>query len=321
VTVRLRIGPVAALLLAGVLVAVVAVLPALADGASPFGVGRPDAVMTGPPSGVGAWILAQQSAFYRALSGSIRASKQNGTAPWGLMAISLAYGVFHAAGPGHGKAVISAYLFASGDTLRKGVLLAFLSALVQAVAAIALVAVLAAVLGATAAAMDGVTLTLERASYGLIAAVGAWLAWRKGRALWRLLAGTDHVHGPDCDHVHAPLPAEGMRMGVRSAIGTVLAIGIRPCTGAIVVLVFALAQGVFASGVAATFAMALGTAFTVAAIATLAVTAKGLAVRFAAPGNRAATAALGSLELVIAVALTALGLTLMLGVTSLPGTA
>lgn len=317
----LRLGPVALLVLATGAIVAIAALPALADGASPFGVGRPDGVMTGPPSGIGAWILAQQSEFYRALSGSIRASKQNGTAPWGLISLSLAYGVFHAAGPGHGKAVISAYLFASGDTLRKGVLLAFLSALVQAIAAIALVATLAAVLGATAAAMDGVTLMLERASYGLIAAVGAWLAWRKGRALWRLLAGTDHAHGPDCGHVHAPLPAEGMRMGVRSAIGTVLAIGIRPCTGAIVVLVFALAQGVFASGIAATFAMALGTAVTVAAIATLAVTAKGIAVRFAAPGNRTAAMALGALELVIAIALAALGLTLMLGVASLSGTA
>jgi ABC-type nickel/cobalt efflux system permease component RcnA len=298
---------------------VLATEPAFAQAVTPFGVGRPDATMTGPPSGFGAWILARQSEFYRALSASIRASKQNGTAPWGLMALSLAYGVFHAAGPGHGKAVISAYLFASGDTLKKGVVLAFLSALVQAIAAILLVAVLAAILGATASAMDSVTLTLERLSYGLIAAVGAWLAWRKGSTLWHLVRGSrrghDHVHGPDCGHLHAPLPAEGARMNLRSALGTVMAIGVRPCTGAIIVLVFALAQGVFLSGIAATFAMALGTAVTVAGIATLAVTAKSVAVRFAAPGNPAAAGALGVVELVIALALLGLGLTLMLGVT------
>src|SRR5438105_11656505 len=125
-----------------------------------------------------------------------------------LIGLSLAYGVFHAAGPGHGKAVISAYLFASGETLKKGILLSFAAALVQALSAIVLVTVLAMVLGATARAMDDMALTLERASYALMVAVGLWLLWRKGRGVWGVLAprlgwaggGGANVHDADCGH-------------------------------------------------------------------------------------------------------------------------
>jgi ABC-type nickel/cobalt efflux system permease component RcnA len=296
----------------------------LAEAATPFGVGRPDATV-GSPGGVGAWILAQQGAFYSRLSAAIRASRESGAAAWSLAGLSLAYGVFHAAGPGHGKAVISAYLFASGETLRRGVLLAFASALAQALTAIGLVAVLALVVGATARQMDQAALVLETGSYALIAAVGALLAVRKGAALRRLVrqgkAGSGHVHGPDCRHIPLPAADVARRGGWQGAAAAVLAVGIRPCTGAIIVLVFALAQGIFLAGVAATFAMALGTAVTVAAIAALATGAKGLAARLAAPGGLGPAIALACLELAAGLAVLALGGTLLLGTLALPGQA
>lgn len=300
---------------------------ALAQG-TPFGVGRPDVAISGPPGGFGAWLIAEQSRFYRGLSGAIRASKADGSAAFALIGLSLAYGVFHAAGPGHGKAILSAYLFASGETLRKGVALAFLSAAVQALVAILLVAVMAIVIGATARQMDDATLLLEKASYAFMALVGAWLVARKAAGLWVLVqprpafapAGGPHVHGPDCGHQIAPVPpAPGA--GLRGALGTVLAIGIRPCTGAIIVLVFALAQGVFAIGIAATFAMAIGTASAVAMIAAIAVGAKGLAVRLAAPESRLAALILKLFELAAALAVLALGLTLLAGTLAIPGQA
>ncbi len=65
----------------------------------------------------------------------------------------------------------------------------------------------------------------------------------------------------------------------RKTLAVVLSVGVRPCTGAILVLVFAFAQGLFWAGVAATFAMALGTAITVAALASLALGSRELAVR------------------------------------------
>lgn len=300
---------------------------ALAQTPIPFGVGRPDAPIAAPSNAFVVWVMTEQSRFYKLLSAAIRAWKENGTAAWMLMGLSLAYGVFHAAGPGHGKAVISAYLFASGETLKKGIMLSFAAALVQALSAIVLVTILAMVLGATAQAMDDVALTLERASYALMVGVGLWLLWRKGRGLWALLgqrlgwAGPDlaHVHDAECGHVHAPIPDARQPWSLRSAAGTVFAIGVRPCTGAIIVLVFALAQGVFIAGIASTFAMALGTAVTVSLIATLAVTAKGAAVRLAAPGSFGAALALRSLEVFAALAVLAFGLTLLTGLVALPG--
>ena len=86
-------------------------------------------------------MLAKQSEFYREMSATIRAAKSDGSAVWTLLAISFAYGIFHAAGPGHGKAVISSYLVANQETARRGIVLSFASALLQALVAVALVAV------------------------------------------------------------------------------------------------------------------------------------------------------------------------------------
>jgi ABC-type nickel/cobalt efflux system permease component RcnA len=70
--------------------------------------------------------------------------------------------------------------------------------------------------------------------------------------------------------------------GWRRGFAAILTVGIRPCSGAILVLVFALAQGLFWAGIAATFLMGLGTAITVAAIAVVAVSAKDIAGRLSA---------------------------------------
>ena len=67
--------------------------------------------------------------------------------------------------------------------------------------------------------------------------------------------------------------------GWRRGLAAIVAVGLRPCSGAILVLVFALAQGMFWAGVAATLVMGLGTAITVATIAVLAVSARGIAQR------------------------------------------
>jgi len=153
---------------------------------------------------------------------------------------------------------------------------------------------------------------------------GAWLLWRKGRALWGLVAARFgwpgalvHQHGLDCGHI--PLPVEEVNATRRNGLGTILAAGFRPCTGAIFVLVFALRQDIYSAGILATFAMALGTAVTVAAIATIAVTAKSLAVRLAAPESFAAVLALRLAEAGLAALVLVLGLVLLTGVVGLPG--
>ena len=105
--------------------------------------------------GIVGWILAKQSEFYREMSATIRAAKSDGSAVWTLLAISFAYGIFHAAGPGHGKAVISSYLVANQETARRGIVLSFASALMQSLVAVLIVGIGAWLLNATAKTMCG----------------------------------------------------------------------------------------------------------------------------------------------------------------------
>src|SRR6185437_16165172 len=159
----------------------------------------------GSPAEIGGftgWILAKQAEFYRTLSGLIRAAKADGSAAYTLLGISFLYGVFHAAGPGHGKAVISSYLVANDETWRRGIVLSFASAILQAVTAIALVGIAAALLGATAHVMGNAVRVIEIVSYGLIVLIGLRLLWVKGRSFLALLRPRhEHGHGHH-DHAH-----------------------------------------------------------------------------------------------------------------------
>ena len=324
------------------ILACTAVLAAVlaADGAihaimaqTPFGGPRPPAEPQ--IGGIVGWLLARQSEFYREISATIRAAKSDGSAVWTLLVISFAYGIFHAAGPGHGKAVISSYLVANQETARRGIVLSFASALMQALVAVLIVSVGAWLLNATAKTMCGAEKAIEIGSYALIAAFGVRLVWTKGGSFIRALqasrpepalamAAHRHHHGHDrphahhdhdghahdehCGHSHGPEPSElaGPR-GWRRGLGAVVAVGARPCSGAILVLVFALAQGLFWAGIAATFVMGLGTAITVATIAVLAVSAKDVARRLSAAGEGGGTLIMRGIEFGAA------GLVLLLG--------
>jgi nickel/cobalt exporter len=342
---------------------------------SPFGVGRGPAAAPPPPEGIVGWLLLKQAEFYRSLSGLVRASKADGSAVWGLLGVSFLYGIFHAAGPGHGKAVISSYLVANDETWRRGVVLSFASALLQALMAVAIVGIAAALLGATAKMMSDAVRWIEIASYALIVLLGARLLWSKGRAFLAALgaqrgsapalavaavaAGAHghhhhddahhdhhghghahhshqhhdhldhahhdhahanpthgapgHVHDEHCGHSHGPTPDQLVGPGGwQRGLSAIFAVGLRPCSGAILVLVFALAQGLFWVGVAATFVMGLGTAIAVTGIATLAVGAKGLATRLAS-GRGGGTLALRGLEVAAAALVLAFGVLLLLG--------
>jgi len=319
---------------AAVLAAIFVVDGALHDllAQNPFGGPRPGAAADPQVDGIVGWLLARQSEFYREISGAIRAAKSDGSAVWTLLLVSFAYGIFHAAGPGHGKAVISSYLVANQETARRGIILSFASALMQSLVAVVIVGVCAWLLNATARTMCGAERAVEIASYALIAAFGARLVWIKGGGFIRALqvprlapgpamalAGHDHaghghadhhhdhalglvahhhhdhphdhdhdhghvhVHDEHCGHSHGPTPGQlAGPGGWQRGLSAIFTVGIRPCSGAILVLVFALAQGLFWAGIAATFVMGLGTAITVATIAMLAVSSRNVAQRLSA---------------------------------------
>lgn len=365
-----------AILVAAAVIVVVA-CPAWAQAHNPFGVGISEG--GGSASGPIGWMLQQQTLFERQLSSAVRAARTDGSAVWLLTGLSFAYGVFHAAGPGHGKAVMASYLFASDRALKRALVLSLCAALLQGLVAVLLVGVLALVLHATAQRMKDAASLVESLSYAGIAVLGAWLVWQKGRRFVGALiarpapvssaqasaeafdhprdrghvhdhvrrhdhihpdhalhhpdggdekggvavlsrAAEAHRHGPDCKHYHAPDPAAlGEGFSWREALLTVVAAGSRPCSGAILVLVFALAQGLFLTGMVAVLAMSIGTAVTTGALASLAVLAKGAAVRFAAPETRRGTLVVRGLELLAATVILAAGLSLFLGYTALGG--
>lgn len=266
-------------------------------------------------------MAAWQGHFYRQLTGAVRAWKQDGWAAWLLLGLSFGYGVFHALGPGHGKAVLTAYVLANRETIRNGALLAMLSAFLQALVAIGLVAIAAGVLQVSGVAMNRATWWLELGSYAMMVALGLWLVYRHVlKPVVRWLSqresavaskssahdlaplhkqghapdhthghvhshahgqcgyqhhhnhaqhqASEHVHDESCGHVHMPDPnLIAGPMNWSKAISAILAVGLRPCTGAVFVLVFSLAQGFFIAGIAAALAMGLGTGLTVAALA------------------------------------------------------
>ncbi|TKB59293.1 MAG: nickel/cobalt transporter, partial [Mesorhizobium sp.] len=310
---------------------------------SSLGIGTNDGIApsTGPFAHILMWINLRQQEFYRALAMAMKAMREDGSKLWLLIGLSFAYGIFHAAGPGHGKAVISSYMVANEVALRRGIMLSFVSALLQALTAIVVMLLAYFVLRGTAISMTDAAWFLEIMSYVFVTLFGAWLLWRKaGPAIPRLFGANpgyslsaahaghshaghshsahahaahshaldahdhhDHAHDhhdhgahdhhhahaahdhhshaagevcETCGHSHAPDPAllSGDRFDWRTAWSAVAAVGIRPCSGALIVLSFALLNGLWFGGILSVLAMALGTAITVSALATLAVTAK-----------------------------------------------
>ncbi|TPJ44438.1 nickel/cobalt transporter [Mesorhizobium sp. B2-5-13] len=326
---------------------------------SSLGIGVNDgmAPTTGPFAHILMWINLRQQEFYRALATAMKAMRQDNSKLWVLIGLSFAYGIFHAAGPGHGKAVISSYMVANEVALKRGILLSFVSALLQGLTAILVMLLAYFVLRGTTISMTDAAWFMEIMSFALVTLFGAWLLWRKlGPSVLRLFgkgpayslsaahaghshAGHshvgghshgahdhaahahsyalhahddhDHAHGHShdhhdhgahdhahhdhaggevcetCGHSHAPDPAllSGDRFDWRTAWSAVAAVGIRPCSGALIVLSFALLNGLWLGGLLSVLAMSIGTAITVSALATLAVTAKNWAVYFAGGGR------------------------------------
>ena len=285
---------------------------------SPFGIGFREAAPAA--TGLGGWLLNVQSNFSRNLQGAVTALKAGG-GWWPLVAMGFAYGVFHAAGPGHGKAVIAGYIVAGERSLRRGFSLSAAAALLQACVAIAIVGVGALILKATAGGMTRAGTLIETVSFALVALLGAAVTWRKAGRLAALATDAPAAAcAPGCGHTHLTDAAALDRLGTwRERAGVVLAAGSRPCAGAVLILVFAASQGMLWAGIAATLAMAAGTALTTGVLASLAVFAKALALRLAGGRGRAGALAVGGLELLAAAFVLVLGLALVAGIAASVG--
>ncbi|MBV2144295.1 nickel/cobalt transporter [Falsochrobactrum sp. TDYN1] len=311
---------------------------------SSLGIGANEVAMkpTGPFAHLILWINEQQRSFYLAMTSALKAMRED---PWQasvLVGLSFIYGVFHAAGPGHGKAVISSYMIANETALRRGIVLSFVSSMLQAIVAVAVVGLAWFVLRGTGISMNQTARYMEIASFALVLFFGLWLLARKLPLLfkkqqtdgaasalfaapqsptpafaamnWQDAVGessisqstraaapgtprlnykpavetSDHIfigNGDVCAacgnaHIADPSALSG-DFNWQTAWSAILSVGLRPCSGALIVLTFSLLNGLLLGGLLSTFAMAFGTFITVAALATLAVTAKNTALRLA----------------------------------------
>ncbi len=251
------------------------------------------------------WIMQKQREYHRSLSAKVEALSEAQTwqatwyNAWLLLLLSFLYGVFHAAGPGHGKAVLTTYLLTQPEKLRQGLQLSVLAALLQGVTAIVLVSLLVHGLGWLAKEAFASVIYIEAASFLLVAVLGLLLVIRGLRQLFQArktaqfkpvtavgfaplqLSATSLASSAcsSCGKAHHIAPQQLAGRNRLQNLGLVLSIGLRPCSGAVLVLVATNLMGLWWIGVLAILAMSLGTALTVASLATLAVQARLLAKR------------------------------------------
>lgn len=209
----------------------------------------------------------------------------------GLVMVAFGYGVLHAAGPGHGKVVVGGYGVARAVPVLKLALVAVAAALVQATVAVALVIGGGAFLGWGRAQIGAAEAQLfAPVAQILIALIGLWLIWRGARGLYRLarppcrqgpgLFRAYHAQPapdacPDCGHRHGPTLQEVSSLtSAREAAFLIAAIGARPCSGALMLLVLTWQIGLLWAGILGAYAMALGTALVTVSTAALAVWAR-----------------------------------------------
>ena len=242
-----------------------------------------------------------QKSLHEMLASHIGAVSENALNYGGaLIALSFGYGVFHAVGPGHGKAVITTYLGTNKESIGKGILISFAAAILQSVIAILLVSALARTLKFKLAEVHNYGNDMALASYVLVMMLGVMLVISSIRRLFRLKRSRQqtafhddhhndghahqrahsHSHDSDCGCSHSHVPEKNA--SIWQTLTVILSMGFRPCSGAIVVLIYAHLVGVYSYGVMATLMMGIGTGLSVSLIAVATLFARNWLERFAA---------------------------------------
>jgi nickel/cobalt transporter (NicO) family protein len=241
------------------------------------------------------WALGEQRSVQNALARAIRGVRAgDGGALAALLTVCFSYGFLHAVGPGHGKVLIGGYGVARRVRMLPLMAIAFAASIAQAAMAVAIVAALFAVLGWTREAVLGVSEdVMAPVGHVLVGLVGAWLVWRGVARVWQQRAGQggpahahahshahshthshdhQHIHDADCNHAHGPTLDEVTALtGWRDTAALIAGIAVRPCSGALFLLILTFQMGIAAAGIAGVFVMGLGTASVTVTIALLAV--------------------------------------------------
>ena len=240
-------------------------------------------------------IQSVQRDLHTNLSDALRAIQNDGfRASIVLVVMSFSYGILHAAGPGHGKVVISTYLLSHECQLRRGVALSFAAAFIQGLTAVVIVSVAFWLMEVSMGQTRGIVNHVEVVSFAMVAIVGLYITCMQAQSLLRKITisgeaidnradgfeGCDHNHGPGANELEKEL-------SLQSFIGIILSIGIRPCSGAVIVLLLAFSLGHVVAGLFAVMAMSLGTAVSITLLATFSVYFRRVAQRIVQPKHDA----------------------------------
>lgn len=271
-------------------------------------------------------ILLQSVLWQKDLHGQMtrllqQVAEQPHQAGMSLVIFSLLYGVLHALGPGHGKVVIATFLATHPSRVKTSIRLTLLASLLQGSVAIGLVTVMLVLLKTSSRQLHLSSFWLEKGSYLLVIGLGVMIGYRALHSLWQALRPRptslfrtfqpQHQHDEHCGCGHAHLPTPQQMSGNvswKTQLLVVVSMGLRPCSGAIMMLLFAKVIGVYGWGVLSAAVMALGTALTISAIGLLVQQARTVAQRLAQPRQTAGITRLlipllaltGSLILIVA---------------------
>lgn len=239
--------------------------------------------LTGAFAAIGLWALEQQRALQGVLAARLQALRAGEPMALGaLVGLAAGYGFLHAVGPGHGKLLVTGAALGTRTGARRMAGIALAGSLAQAGLAIAIVYGGFALFALSAREAAGSEAALEPLGHLAVALVGAWLL---ARGLWAAFAPAPAC---GCGHDHGPCPEAVARAeGWRAAAGLIAAMAIRPCTGALIVLVLAWRFDLAAAGALAVLAMGLGTAAFTVAVALAAVTGREAAFVSAGAGPAA----------------------------------
>ena len=204
-----------------------------------------------------------------------------------VVAVSLAYGMFHAAGPGHGKTIVSSYFLANDAKLRHSVAVGYLIAGVHSLAALVVVLVLYYLIrGLFSANIEVANHWIQLITFGVIAVLGAVML--VGRILGRHMHLHFHSHDPGHGHEHEPGNGDHpshARVTMRRLMGIAVPAGVIPCPGAVAVTLFALSLNMLAVSILAVVAISIGMGITISVTGAIVILVKQGALRAAAAGR------------------------------------
>ncbi len=239
----------------------------------------PSGVFTSLTSGASAFIFSVMAPVQKMLNESLASMTRalKGSQSLGglllVAALALAYGIFHAAGPGHGKTIVSSFLLANDGKIRQSFIIGYLVAAVHALSALAVVLVLYYLIrGIFATGVEQANHWIQLVTFAVITAIGAVMLVR--RSLGRAHSHAHHDHG---EHDHPPGP--GNELTMRNLLGIALPAGVIPCPGAVAVVLFALSLHMLAVSILAVSSISLGMGTTISATGAVVILVKRGAIK------------------------------------------